>query len=105
MPNQPHAIYFKIFFPSLCELPETHLPVVTNRNAIDQLVNVATSNMFDIRTIQSVAVLLLVLSYTPETHSHLIQCGVVENMMHAQFLEGEYGYYQTGHESQPILMK
>lgn len=76
-------LYFLYF--SLCELPETHLQLASNKEAIDQMMNVIQSKMFDLRTVQMIAILLLVLSYTSATHPHLIQCNTTERLVSVEF--------------------
>ena len=68
--------------------------------------SMATTKTFDLKSIQSVAILLLVLSYTSETHPYLIQSKVVENMMNLNYLnEDEIYFIGYVEEIQPILMQ
>lgn len=88
-----HYLFLKylhnFFYLSLCELPETHLQLASNKEAIDQMMNVIQSKMFDFRTVQMIAILLLVLSYTSATHSHLIQCNTTERLVSVKFTNND----------------
>lgn len=82
------------------------MTLATNRGAIDQLMSIATTKTFDLKSIQAVAVLLLVLSYTSETHPYLIQSKVVESMTNLSYLsEEEFYFIGYVEEIQPILME
>lgn len=94
---------FVLFSKSLCELPETHLQLAMNREAIDQMINVATSNIFDLWTVTSVAILLLVLSYTSDTHSYLLSYRTIENLMCVEYKDDQGLHLQT--KGSPLLMK
>lgn len=68
-------------------MPETHIPIASNKDAIKQFINVCTLGSFDVRTIQAVAILFLVLSYTPAAHSYLLSYGTIETMNKAEYTD------------------
>ena len=57
---------------SLCVLPEIKLKIASNKVIIEQMLSVTLCPFLGDHFAERVVVILLVLSHSPETHSHII---------------------------------
>lgn len=57
---------------SLSELPEIRLTIACNKMVMQQMYSIALNSTFQVNVIHSIVMIILVLGYTPTSHTHLI---------------------------------
>ena len=57
------------------------MEVATNMAAMKQVSQVIRCPSFDVESVRNGAILCLSLAYSPETHSHLAEAGLIENLI------------------------
>ena len=65
----------------MLEVPSSHMELVTNAEAMRQLTNAMQCPSIEGETMLDIVTQWLTLSYTKETHSYLVEAGLVENFL------------------------
>lgn len=68
---------------SLSELPECHVEIASNHDALHQLTCISLTPSVRILSPQLVATLFLCVAYTPETHQHIARPTYIRRLLEA----------------------
>lgn len=68
---------------SLSELPESHMEIASNEDALNQLTCISLTPSLRILSPQLVATLFLCLAYTPQTHKHITNPTFIRRLLEA----------------------
>ena len=66
---------------SLSELPECQLPLAMRSDAIDQMISLAFMPITVVNTAELLALFILNLAQSPQTHPHLVKPTIVEGLL------------------------
>ena len=65
----------------MLEVPASHMRLVTDSDAMRQLTNALQCPSISGETMLDIVTLWLALTYTTETHSYLVEAGLVESFL------------------------
>ena len=74
------GILYHIFY-SMTEILSCHMELATNTSAMRQFSNMMLCPSIDEETVRNVVIVCLTLAYTAETHSYLVEAGLVESFL------------------------
>lgn len=83
----------------MCELQETHVSFASNDQVMHQMFSIILCPTFDSRTLQLVTIVLLVLSYSTQTHPHLIKQGTAHRLMMATYVNQKLKSFEKQEQS------
>ena len=66
---------------SMIEISSCHMELATNTRAMTQLSNIIQCPSIEGEAVVNVAIVCLILSYTMETHSYLVEAGLVKSFL------------------------
>ena len=78
----------------MCEISSCHIELVTDTSAITQLSNMIHCPSIDEETVLDIVSTWLTLAHTTETHSYLIEAGLVDSFL----AKPNIGETETGNE-------
>lgn len=81
----------------MCELPETHIQIASNTEALRQLICVSHSPSYEVLLSQLVATIFLCLAHSHEVHSYLAQPEVVSSILEACDVRKDQGIEEKDH--------